>query len=124
MGDFAQAEKASRQALEAMGERGTGVESQTETLAILSESRRALGDLPGAIDAARNAVETAAQQPCIANGIRAQVALGLALLEEGGVDAQSQAETCLRGATTWLEESGARGLEPRVRELEQQLAHA
>jgi len=122
VGDFAEAAKMARVGLDMMRERDNALETLTQTLSTLSESLRRLGDHAGAIEAGREAVQTAEQQPCIADGVRAQTDLGLALIEQGGSDPRGEAEACLRGAKRWLEESGARGMQARVDELEQKLA--
>ncbi len=125
MGDFTEAVEAVRTALEMMKESHTALETTTAALSTLSESLRQLGDYAAAVDVGREAIAVAERQPCIADGIRAQTALGLALIalsENGGPDARDEVKACLAGATKWLEESGARGMEPRVRELEQRLA--
>ena len=122
VGDFAEAVKESRVALDMMHERNNVLEVLTQTLSTLSESLRRLGDHAAAVDAGRKAIETAEQQPCIADGVRAQTVLGLALIEQGGSNHRGEAEACLKGAKTWLDESGARGMETRVEELEQKLA--
>ena len=112
-------------ALELMDENRTGLEMRTSALSTLSESLRQLGDYTGAVEAARKAVETAQQQPCIADGIRAQTVLGTALIAlngNGGPDPRDEVKACLSSAAEWLEESGALGMEPRIRELEQRLA--
>jgi class 3 adenylate cyclase/tetratricopeptide (TPR) repeat protein len=120
-GDFEQAVEAQRRTLRRMEERENALEARTFAQSTLSESLRKLGDLEGAIEAARAAVSAATEQPCIADGVRAQVVLGLALLERNAPDERTEAETCLEGARAWLEESGALGLKTRVEELEQKL---
>jgi tetratricopeptide (TPR) repeat protein len=122
VGDFAEAVKESHVALDMMHERNNVLEVLTQTLSTLSESLRRLGDQAGAVDAGRKAVHTAERQPCIADGVRAQTVLGLALIERGDSDHRGEAEACLKGAKTWLDESGARGMGMRVEELEQKLA--
>jgi adenylate cyclase len=125
MGDYSKAVEAERTALELMDENRTALEMKTSALSTLSESLRQLGDYAGAVEAARKAVETAQQQPCIADGIRAQTVLGTALIalnENGGPDPRDEVKACLSRAAEWLEESGALGMEPRIRELEQRLA--
>jgi class 3 adenylate cyclase/tetratricopeptide (TPR) repeat protein len=125
MGDFTEAVKAERIALGLMKESRTALEMTSAALSTLSEALRELGDYSEAVDTARRAVEVAEQQPCIADGIRAQTVLGQALIalsENGGPDPRDEVETCLVGAKKWLEESGAYGMAPRIAELEQRLS--
>jgi class 3 adenylate cyclase/tetratricopeptide (TPR) repeat protein len=121
-GDFEQAVEVTRDALRRMEEDQNALEGLTSAQSTLSESLRELGDLDGAIEAARGSVRTATEQPCIAEGIGAHVALGLALLARGAPDDRAGAEACLLGARAWLEESGAAGFAGRVAELEARLA--
>jgi class 3 adenylate cyclase len=120
-GDFEQAAETERAALRLMEEKQNALDGLTSVQSTLSESLRELSDLDGAIEAARAAVRTATEQPCIADGIRAQVALGLALLARGGAEDRVEAKACLKGARAWLEESGALGYRERVAELERRL---
>jgi hypothetical protein len=125
MGDFADAVRTVRSALELMSESKTAIESKTGALSTLSESLRALGDHAAAVEAGREAVEVARRQPHIAEGVRAQTVLGEALIaasQNGGPDPWNEVEACLDGARQWLEESGARGMLPRVNALEERLA--
>jgi tetratricopeptide (TPR) repeat protein len=121
-GHFEQAVEETRAALRRMEDKQNALDGLTSAQSTLSESLRELGELDGAIEAARAAVRTATGQPCIADGIRAQVALGLALLARGGPDDRAEAEACLEGARAWLGESGAAGFAGRVAELEARLA--
>jgi tetratricopeptide (TPR) repeat protein len=122
VGDFAEAATESSVALDMMHERNNALEMLTSTLSTLSESLRQMGNHAGAVDAGREAVHTAEQQPCIADGVRAQTVLGLALIEQRGSNHRGEAEACLRGAKAWLDESGARGMEARVEALERKIA--
>ena len=117
-----QAIAAADRALKLMQERNTAIEMKTVVLTLRSEALRGLGDLPGAIEAGREAVDVARRQPCIADGIRAQVTLGLALLDSEEDTASDEAVMCLEGANAWLKESGACGFASHVRELEDRLA--
>ena len=77
--EFERAVEIQREALAMMDERENALEARAGAQSSISESLRELGDLEGAIEAARGGVHDATEQPCIAEGVRAQVALGLAL---------------------------------------------
>jgi len=123
-GSFAEAAHSAGEALALVREHETAREYEASVLSFRAEALTALGDAAGALPLAREAVALAAAQPSLAYGVDACCALAQALLASEGAAARAEVEAALTQAFTWLDESGAEALRPRVLEARAALAAA
>jgi class 3 adenylate cyclase/tetratricopeptide (TPR) repeat protein len=100
----------------------TGFDLEAEALARLAEAYLGRGERDRAVETARKAVEIAYTQTGLVLELGAQVTLANVLSSTRGSSAREEIEQACQRAAALVQETGAVGWEPRVREARARLA--
>ncbi len=122
-GEWAQAIEHLEAALAEM-QKSSNVIAEPHVNCLLSEAYLGSGDARRAAALAKNAVTSSALRSSTHQEIEAQLALGRALLAQGGRGTAAAAETALERAESLLVQTGARSYAAPVEELRAELAGA
>jgi tetratricopeptide (TPR) repeat protein len=123
-GEFEEAERFSRQALELARSRRLGLEFEALALARMARSQTRLGKAADALESARESIVLARERGQALWELLGQLALAEALAQGQGSRARKAIEEALESARRLMEQTGARVYEPQIVEAWARLAQA